>query len=534
MEQKATGNRVIREMLSELEAQARGMWRFRWRAVVVAWLVSIFGWVAVYLMPDEYEARARIFVDTESAILPMIRGLAAPSDVMNQVTVVTREMLSRPNLAEVARQTDLDLRAENEKEFEDLLVLLRDRINVNGSRENIYSISFADPDRDKAVAVVNSLVDTFVEKSLGADRTESNQAQSFLETQIMEYESRLTTAEDRLATFKRENVAYMPGQRGDYFARLQQAQADFENSQGLLRLAEERRTELQRQLDGEEPVFGIVPTTPQGGSQGGFASSKIRELEAELEELRLRYTDKHPQIGQILATIEQLREQQAAEMQAAMDAGITNTYDGSSLETNPVYQNMRIQLTNTDVEIASLRAQARQQRDKVGELRLLVDTIPQVEAELNRLNRDYDVVKSKYEELLQQYEIAKIGEDVKQTVDNVQFRIIDPPFSALEPAGPKRQLFLAMVFIAALALGAAVTFAHNLLNPVFFSTRSVGSIVGVPILGSVSLLLTSAARREKIKGRVQFALAISTLLVASTVVALFANSIAPTVQKLVS
>ena len=196
----------IRDLLVEIESHARGMWRYRWSAAILAWVLCVFGWIVVYLMPNVYEANARIYVDTENAIRPLLQGIASSSTVLNDVNVITREMLSRPNLAEVARDTDLDLRADTDKDFEDLLRGLQSQISVSGSRENIYSIAYADRDREEAIAVVDSLVNTFIEKSLGAERTETSQAQTFLREQIRIYEERLSAAEDRLAKFKQENA----------------------------------------------------------------------------------------------------------------------------------------------------------------------------------------------------------------------------------------------------------------------------------------------------------------------------------------
>lgn len=526
----AQENQVMRELLTTLEAHARGMWRFRWRALLAVWFVSAAGWAGVYLMPPVYEASARVYVDTENALRPLLQGIAASSNVMNEVTIVTREMLSRPNLAEVARATDLDLRANNDKEFEELLNSLQRRIQVTGNRDNIFSISYQDPNRSKAVSVVDSLVTTFVEKSLGADRTEASQAQTFLRQQISDYEARLTAAEDRLAKFKRENMAYMPDQTGDYFARLQSAEAELASTQSRLRLSQERRAELLRQIEGEEPVFGIMPSAPVN-SGSGFTGAKIRQLEAQLAELRLQYTDKHPQIGQILDTIELLKQQQEDERAAtpAESGGPTPT---SPLDLNPVYQNMRIQLTNTEVEIATLRAEYRQQQQQVATLKTLVDTVPQVEAELGRLNRDYDVVKAKYEQLLSQLETANIGEDVEDSFDEVQFRIIDPPFAGLAPAGPKRQLLLAGVLLLALGIGGVLTFFLNQLHPVFFTGRAVTAVTGLPVLGSVSLLMSPKDIWAKRMGRMQFGAALMLLIISFSVVSLFAERVSPLLRQI--
>ena len=525
----------IRDTLSEIRSHARGMWRYRWRAVIAMWVISVLGWSGAYSMPDVYSASARVFVDTENAIRPLLQGIAVSSDVMSEVSIVTREMLSRPILAEVARDTDLDLRAESEQDMEDLLRSLRSRIGVVGSREHVYSISFQDPDRDKAVAVVDALLNTFVEKSLGGNRTESDQAQQFLTEQIALYEERLTAAEDRLADFKRENVALISGQGGDYFERLQSSQNGLAATQAKLTLAEERRSELLRQIEGEEPTFGIMPSGSGADQPAGFAGAKIRELESQLEELRLRYTDKHPRIGQILETIELLKNQ-AAEERAAGDAGGAGAgfASANSLETNPVYQNMRIQLTNTEVEIASLRAEALNQRNAIRELQQLVDTVPQVEAQLGRLNRDYGVVQAKYEQLLQQLESANIGEDVEESINEVQFRIIEPPYSSLSPVGPKRQLFLAAVFIAALGVGVALTFLLNLLHPVFFNERTVSNVSGLPVLGSVSFVRSHSYSRQARLEKLRISFAMGALVVCFGLVSMFADQWSPALRGLTS
>jgi len=527
----AENDPIFRNALTQLEAYARGMWRYRWRAVIAMWAISIIGWIAVYLMPPVYEAKARIFVDTENALRPLLRGIASSTSVLNEVTVVTREMLSRPNLAEVARTTDLDLRARDADEFEELLTGLGNKIQVDGSRDNIFTISYQDVDRAKAVAVVDALVTTFVEKSLGAERTDSSQAKSFLQAQLAEYEGRLTAAENRLAAFKRENVAFMPDQQGDYFARLQALESGLDTTRDQLNLAEQRRAELLRQLEGEEPVFGLMPSMAPG-TGGGYSSAKIRQLEVELEELRLQFTDKHPRITQILETIEFLKEEEQRERAEAAAGGTDASFTGSApLEMNPVYQNMRIQLSNTEVEIAALRGKLRQEQREVTELQRAVDTVPQVEAELARLNRDYGVVRTKYEQLLTQLETASIGEDVEASIDDVQFRIIDPPFSELRPAGPKRKLFVSGVLFVAMGIGAALAFLLDQIHPVFFASRDVTAIAGLPVLGSVSLILSAEDRKEKWRGRLMFALAVILLIGCFAMVSLFSEYASPLLRN---
>ena len=519
MQIKRRSDQAIRDALAVLRSQALGMWRYRWLALIVAWGLAVVGWIGVYSMADVYSANARVYVDTQNAIEDFLDGIAVKSDVMSDVTVVVREIVSRPNLAEVARNTDLALRANDEEQFAELLTSLQNRISVDGNREGVFSISFQDPDRTKALAVVDSLLTAFVEKSLGADRTDSAQAQQFLQEQIAEYEKRLTEAEDKRARFKRDNVALMPDQQGDYFTRLQAAETGLQDVDGKLNLAVQRRTELQRQIEGEEPVFGIMDSAPDSG---GYSSAKIRELELQLAELRLQYTDKHPRIGQLLDTIDMLKGQEAEERERRAANAAARPLEQNPLDLNPVYQNMRIQLSNVDVEIAALRAERDQHRRDVATLRRSVDTIPQVEAELNRLNRDYDVVKAKHQELLQQLEIANIGEDVSRSIDEVQFRVIDPPFSDTSPVGPNRPVLLTLVLMLAVGAGGALSFLMNQLNPTFIGNRSVSDVLGIPVLASVSLLQTTEERQAEQRGHRLLQAAAAALLVSFIVVTLFA------------
>ncbi|MFK8053040.1 MAG: XrtA system polysaccharide chain length determinant [Woeseiaceae bacterium] len=503
---------IVRETLVMVLQILRGMWRYRWRAVLVAWGVCLAGWLAVYSMPDIYKANSRIYVDTENAIGPLLRGIALPTDVMSEVAIVTREMLSRPNLAAVARETDLHLRAKSDAQFEGLLSGLQKNITVQGGRDNIYNIEFDDRDRQTALAVVGSLVDTFVEKSLGANRDESTSAQKFLESQIDEYDRRLVEAEERLARFKRENFQYMPEGNTGYFGRLQAARGALSATRNGLSLASRKRAELVRQLDGEEPVFGIVGQTNNSGSPSTPNSGRISSLERQLDELRLRYTDKHPRIIEILETIDLLRQEDAATAPVEPQRNLPLVSD--PLDINPVYQNIRIQLSNLDVEIAELRERASEEQSTVDNLARLVDTIPQVEAELARLNRDYGVIQAKYEQLVQQLETAMIGEDADESIDDVQFRIIEPPFAASQPTGPNRPLFLTAVLVVALGAGAAVALGFSLLNPVVFDIRATTAAFDLPVLGAVSLFESPEQRKVRIAARWRFIGSIALLVVA--------------------
>jgi polysaccharide chain length determinant protein (PEP-CTERM system associated) len=498
------------EVWGQFVEQLSGMWRFRWRALVVAWCLALVGWAWVYTLPNIYSASARVHVDTESALRPLLRGLAVETNIQEQLNFMTRALLSRPQLEKVARETDLDLRAQTPREMEEIIDKLQRKIHIAGDgRSSIYTISYEDTDRALAQAIVQTLLDTFVENSLGSKRTDSSSAQRFLEAQIRDYEQRLAQAEARLADFKKKHVGMMPGEGGDYYERLQSESELLTSLRADLRLAQERRDQLAAQIEGEEAVFGVV----QPATSGVLTSQdeKILEFEEQLADLRLRFTDRHPDILALESTIARLKEQREAELKA-----LAGRRGGAAagLGLNPVYQELRIALTDAELEVTTLRGKVADQERKVSELRRAVDTIPEVEAELKRLNRDYDVTKTQYEELLGRLESARLSEQAEQSNDDVKFQVIDPPVASLQPVAPNRPLFLSMVLVAALGAGAAVAFLQNQLAPVFTSRRRLAELTRVPVLGTVTFVQTPRQRWQERIGMTVFAGGIAALIAA--------------------
>ena len=198
-----------------------------WR-LAVAWVVAIAGWIWVWQLPEAYVATARVYVDTNSVLRPLLRGLAIQPNIDQRINMMSRTLLSRPNLEKLMRMTDLDLQVNTEAQKNKMLAELGEAISLAGSRDNpsLYSISVEDPDRDTAKRIAQSLITVFIESSLSGKREDSSGAQDFLDEQIAEYEERLVAAENRLALFKQENVDVLPGSGGDYYSTLQAARED--------------------------------------------------------------------------------------------------------------------------------------------------------------------------------------------------------------------------------------------------------------------------------------------------------------------
>lgn len=477
----------MHEILGQVLGYLRGIWRFRWLVVAVAWAVAIVGWGYAAALPDEYRSSAKVYVDTRTMLAPLLRGLAVDPDIEQRVRMMTRMLLTRPTLEKVARATDMHLKATTESQMDAVINRLRGGIQIAGARDaNIYTLSYNSRDPEEAYKVVQALLDIFVEGSLSETRSDSDMARRFIDQQIAAYEQRLEEAERKLADFKRENVGMLPGERGDYYSRLQQAQNTLAETQLELREAERRRDEIERQLSGEEPVFGIMGPggTAAGPSVDPALEARIQNLQQRLDELSLSFTDRHPDIRSIKRKLEEFKKQRQ-EAIAEQSTNPAAMRPGAELEMNPVFQQLQMAKSNADIEVSSLQVRLEEQKRQVEELQQLVDTIPRIEAELKRLNRDYSVNQENYLALLQRREQAALSQDVEDQGEQVQFRITEPARVPKSPSGPNRPALFSAVLVFGIAAGGGFAFLLSLLRPVFDDRRTLNRITGFPVLGNV-------------------------------------------------
>jgi polysaccharide chain length determinant protein (PEP-CTERM system associated) len=501
----------MQELLNQLLGYARGVWRYRWIILIIAWPIAVIGWVQVVQMPNVYRASAQVHVDTDSLLRPLMRGLAVDVNLQQQVNMMTRTLLTRPNLEQIARITDLHLEAQTPQQMDRVVNQLRSGISISGGqRENIYTIAYQHGDPVQAHAVVQGALTFFVETALGETRGEGDAVQLFLQQQIEEFEQRLEAAERRRAEFRRQNIGLMPGDRGDYYQRLQSVQGQLQEAELRLREAENRRDEIERQLIGEEPVFGIMGDNAMG-SETTSVDPRINELKGRLDDLLLTYTERHPDVAILQRRIEDLEQQRQQELALLRQ---TRPTGGGGLETNPVHQQMRMALSNAQVEVSSLRVRVEDYQNQIQELQRLVDVIPEVEAELARLDRDYNIVRSNYQSLLERREQARMTQTLEQRGENIQFRVVEPARVPRSPSGPNRPLFYTAVLVVGLGAGGGLAFLVSLLRPVFDNRKSLSQGTGFPVLGSVSRL---PFRRLIVKERLELAsfVGVAGLLLAS-------------------
>jgi len=526
----------MQEIIRLAIAEIRGMWRYRWLAITIAWVICSVGWLYVYTMPNIYEAHAQVYVDADSRLVEVMGEVGVAPGIGATVFVVQQAMLSRPQLENVAKDTGLDQRTETDEDYNNLILDLQETIAITPGRyadaKNLYTISYMDRDPEMAKSVVTALLDRFVTDVLERNDEGSEQATSYLDDQLTYYNNALSELERKLADFKKQNIGLLPGENGGVFERLTLEMNLLKQLRLDLSIETDRRAALRGQLRSENPNLPVSATAAGGADIiGSPTENTIRQLEATRASLLLGYTERHPDVVAIDEQLEQLYEKRKMEMAAYAAKG--DGIEGAANATNPVYQSVQIALNNSSVSIASFRSEIIQHEAVVKQLKNQINTIPDVEARYAQLNRDYEQYGVLYNQLLVQKERDRMGEagDKREVVS---FNIIEPPATSIEPVAPRRTILLLLVLAMGLGAGAGIAYLIHIGHPVFNDLHALRTITGRPVLGAVSMTWVNEHRAKRVFGLASFSIATVFLMLTFVLSIAMQNSGVAVMQRLLA
>ncbi len=498
----------MQETVQQLLAILHAMWKFRWPGVVVAWVTAIVGVGVTMKIPDQYEASARVFVDTDSILKPLMAGLAVQPNVEQQINMLSRTLLSRPNMEKLVRMADLDLKSTSRADQEQLIEKLSKDLQIRSAGgANLYAMAYRDTEPDKAKRVIQSLVSIFVESGLGASRKDTDSAKTFLAEQIKTFEGKLEEAEARLKDFRLRNLDRQSADGKDAATRMGEIYTHLDAARLQLREAEKARDASKRQLAearGQAPSSAL-PDLLAGKSPGGGVAVSTPEIDSRidaqkrnLDGLLQRYTDKHPDVTstrRLIADLEQQKGKEVAELQrlAALKPAAGGSL-GSATDSLAV-QELNRMLATAEVQVASIQARVEEYASRLAQMKEALKTAPQIEAEAAQLNRDYAITKKNYEDLVARRQSAVMSGELDVASGVAEFRLVDPPRVAPKPVSPNRLLLVPLVLAVALAAGLGFAFAASQLRPTFSNADDLRAKTGMPLLGVVSMLTTDLDRQ---------------------------------------
>lgn len=462
------------------------VWRRRWLALAVAWGLCMVGWLAVALIPNTYESKSRVFVQMQS-ILPNQVGITV-QEREGDLNRVKQTLTSSENLAKVVRRTELNSLVASERDLAVQVAGLRESIKVVAQPDNMFEISatakvsgFSNRQNAKlSAAIVQGLLDIFVEQNLVGDRDEANQSLAFLDAQLKAREKQLQEAEQRRVEFEQRFLGLLPGE-GSIGARMGAARTELAGIEQQLMQAQSSLSALRSQLAATPSSMPVIG----GDGGGGGARGQLAVLEGQLSQYSAQgWTDSHPDVIRLKNQIARLRPLAAREPA------------GAGTMPNPSWVSLRAMVAEKEGAVNAAATRKAQLQSDLAQLGNRQASEPGVAAEQERLNRDYDVLKRQYDKLLEDRDQVRLRSDVRSQTDAVKFRVIDPPSQPNVPLTPNRPLLLTLILLVGLGAGAGTAYVLGQIQTTFPTQTRLADATGLPVLGSIGEMLTEERRAK--------------------------------------
>ncbi len=486
-------NNALEDLLLTFRRFVDATVRYRWTALFVTVVSSLTAAAGLMLYDNRYEASARVYVDTQSVLKPMMASLTYQPDMEQQVGMLARTLISRPNVERLVAQQQLQIGAERGEDRDAMITRLMKQIKIIPTATgNLYDISYRGSSPERARRLVTATVDLFVAAAAGEKRRDAQDAGRFIEEQIRAHEVKLVEAEENLKAFRIRNFGVSGVSDKDYFTRVSTTSEQVSRLQAELLAAERSREAYRRELANEDP---LLPSTQAAADPLPGELDAERRLDAHrrgLDELVARYTESHPDVIAGRRTLGRLEREarDARTDRLALLAQQRAATSGGAAATSPIYQKLRISLAEAEAAVASLESQLTTKQVQLAQVRALANRAPQVEAEHAQLNRDYDIIRKNYDTLVARRESAALGAKLDESSKLTEFRVVEPPRVSLIPVFPSRLHLALMAVLASVALGVLAAQMAASVAPTFDDANQLRRAIDRPLLGSVALMVT--------------------------------------------
>lgn len=487
----------MNNIYDELRSALHSIWHRRWLALAVAWAVCMLGWLVVAMVPNTYESNARLYVQLDDA-LSEVTGVGV-GNRKRDIDRVQQTLTSAVNLEKVIRSTAVGEEITTPKQMEAAVLGLAKKIKVENVKDNLFEITaeFGDGSRSDAenakIAqdIAQKLIDIFREENLAGNRGEMTQSLDFMNQQLTDRQKELEAAEQKRLAFEASHPELIQG-GASALQRLESSRSELRGIDADLAAAQSALAAINGQLAGTpQSLPGIGP---QGGARGALA-----EAQAMLSGLRSRgLTENHPDVI-------------AARNQVNALKGAAASESGPGGMPNPAYSSLQSIKAERQANVQSLMARRAAIQSDISRVTGMQINNPELAAEQQRINRDYDVLKQQYDKLLQDREELRLRGQVETEHNAVKFEVIDPPTTPRAPVAPNRPLLLMAVLVMGVGAGVAAAFAIGQLRSTFATTAKLERVTGLPVLGAISQTLTDSARALRRRRLKQFYMASAAL-----------------------
>jgi polysaccharide chain length determinant protein (PEP-CTERM system associated) len=475
------GSAELFERLPLLIAELR---RHGVRLLIAFCVIALLFLAAGLVVPRKFQSAVTIHSGEGNIIGPLMEGRAVPTSVADHARIAREVIFSRSIMAEILEAGGWSEDVTDPLARERLIEEIKQRTRVDGPGPNLIRISYQDSQPERAFRVAERFGELFIRDSLEAKERESREAYEFIAARVDEYHGKLLDAEERLKQFRAENLDARPGTDVDVRTRIAQIRSSIEEARTGLSELQMRDSALSAQISGEAEISGLRTRASQ-------YRLRIAELQAQLDTLRLDYTDEYPDVVRLRHQINDLQSALARE-----EAPGASSDNEAAAQANPLYQQLRSDLARVRSDMAALRA-------RISESEILLQNeldrgrrVADSEAALAELTRDYEVNRDIYQDLLRRRENARVSMNLDAEQRGLTFRIQETAALPLQPTGLRLMHFAAAGLGLGLLLPVGVLFGLLQIDPRARSAHALAKSLPVPVLVSIPEFRTPADGRR--------------------------------------
>jgi len=435
--------------------------RHRWYIIIPFCLSMMAGIYFALTLPKVYSAGTLILLQPQRVPTNYVQSIVSV-DLDSLINTLSQQILSRTNLEKIINEFKLYSGLGSETMFmEDKIESMRKRITVDvtSSRRNTnaFSISFKGKDPEKVMKVTNALANYFIGENLKSREAQAMGTSDFLDDELSTMRKRLEEVEQALKNYREGYMGGLPEQLESNLRILDRMQEQLVERRQNLTDAKSRLVAMENAISQGQ---NLQPT----GETGTDDTLNLDQLNAQLTQLKTRYTDQHPDIIRLKKKI-------------------------ADLEKEPKLPVQNRQIDDIKREIRTLTAEISDILNQIKIYEVRVEETPKREQELLSLRRDYDNINETYNSLLERKLEAELAVNLEKKQQGEQFRILDPAKMPERPSEPDmKKLF--MIFIAAgLGIGGGLVFLLEYLDSSFRKPDDIESHLGLPVLATIPLVL---------------------------------------------
>ena len=454
--------------------------RRRWFIIIPFCLAMVVGIYLCFSLPKVYEASTLILIQPQKVPTDYVRSVVS-TDIESRISTISQQIMSRTNIEKIIREFELFSGPEFEKMFfEDKIESVREQISVKvtGPRRGAesFSISFQGQDPDKVTRIANTIASYYIDENLKVREDQAIGTSHFLEDELKTMRKRLEGLEEALKDYRKMNMGGLPEQLETNLRVHDRLQEQLVSKQKSLVDAQNSLLSLEKQMSEMQYIQNGSNLLDLEGGLGFEAGSlsKAEQIEKQIEKLKTRYTDRHPDVvrlKRLLANLEKEKEEPPS----------LPEFDYKSLQKTQRNE-IKNQITDLKNEISKINEQINiyQQR---------IEDTPKREQELFSIKRDYDNISNSYNSLLKRKLEAEISVNMEKKQKGEQFSILDPAKLPEKPISPNMKMLFLMSVTAGLAIGGGLTYILEFLDTSFKNPQELESFLNIPVVATVPPIL---------------------------------------------